>query len=1526
MLFSDVKTFYKVMLSVLLCAVSHPSDAVVDNYGREFVFALQPYSTYTSVSTDDGYYVAGLIINSRYGSAKGTVTIDGLGVSKNFFVEHGKSTTVTLPGEVFKLPNNQIADLAISVVADNDIAIHANSGDLGSIDSFLALPTSVLGSEYYVLSRSGTNPNGIHQPSQVSIVATENGTEVEITPSVAAIGHSAKVPFKVQLDKGQVYSLIASGTKDLTGTSVRGTSPVGVISGAACAYVLTSYCDKLSTMIPPMESWGTTFLAMPFAMRDTYVLRVLASTNYTKIAVNGVLVATLGAGKYFEMTLNSAAFVESSNPVLVAQYAPGKAYDGVADPLMMLVQSVSQQLHDYKVSTYTDGLTQMYNNPYSFALAPDSFFNLIVPDSDVGSLSIDGVLVEQSAYFDLNIPGYKGVYAEVVPPGETKKMLNSVSLTPGVRHFKADKPFVVQYYGYTNIKYRGSYVNAGAGAWGLPGGLLLSGSYQNNDTYLPNVNLVQQQDDLATVIASDNEDTNGNHILNAGEDINLNGIIDYRSEDLNNNNQLDPGEDINSNGMLDRDAGIYHLGLKDGSENVDMVLGEFAPGQEYVTFSLKLINPEMPGLGVVEVIDGGGNTVTQTIELIAAKAAFKNVKFVFTAANDRNAVDVGSFNTPPDMVHNAGNVTKYIWNVDSFNSTQIKPYNFELIVKEPAPGERHLVASNIELSYLDLNGNDVYEALGPQYVTVLPSVFQVNTHTDHAVYESDTHANITTTLTNLGEHQDTTGLRIVVKDSKGVDVGVVSSIQNVVVQPREVKRFSYDFYTGGIYAGQYEVVAEIINAAGEVVSSSSSDFSIVENYDASVVARVSADKYSYDLAEIVSISGHIENSAKNVTYENLVAKINMYSPDGELFWSNKDVLPQILPASIQDVNCFASLDDAGPGEYKISLTITDSDDELIASSEARFKVNSSADSGAGLVGEIAFDPLSGDILRTEYLNISAGVKNLGNTPVTNLPVTLVLVDPADKYIVAQWDSAVSTLAVQGDYSFSYDWRASVLAGTNYVAVLSAKFGDEQKVLASRKFVISEKIKSVFTKGVTGRLLILMDGEPKCRGGERPCINNVSIRPPQDDSYDVGHDRKKDADRYKPSPEEQRTFLETRLSEQGWSYSIVTNGDDFVREMRSNGYVAYALFSQRQKLDVQALHELRERVYRGEGLLVAGLHDEQNGHLDSSLGIRVNGKYTNVNSFTLLESPLSLTGDSHLAYSENAMRVEPVGAEVAARFDFKDCGHNIHVAGTVREACVGTDKGKHKNNNAAVTTYQYGLGHSVYAAFDLLAQAAAIQDENLLDDLLAASLVYSHPQDLETIQMSVVPLSLVVTNMGRYIDGRVLITLPEDVLMIDPGNAVMDTDGKAVWAYGLGSDESAKLDFWVSFPDTLTNLTFSAVIQTGHDPAWEDYGVTELHVRPSVYPGLYDVISDLSSLLDQNWQYRKALSELQHADRAMQHNMPTNALNHMLKATDALSRAKHERAGDIRVMVDNVIALYAQRLPTHGKDPGDKNNH
>src|SRR5690606_9233478 len=133
-------------------------------------------------------------------------------------------------------------------------------------------PTNTLGSEYYAFSyQTGTNAGTTS--SQFTILATQDGTTVEITPKAASRGGSlAGVTKTINLNKGDIYQY--QSAIDLTGSfiqSVGGCKPIAVFSGNTWA----AFCENGNPATPsggdniyqqmfPVAAWGKNFITAPF--------------------------------------------------------------------------------------------------------------------------------------------------------------------------------------------------------------------------------------------------------------------------------------------------------------------------------------------------------------------------------------------------------------------------------------------------------------------------------------------------------------------------------------------------------------------------------------------------------------------------------------------------------------------------------------------------------------------------------------------------------------------------------------------------------------------------------------------------------------------------------------------------------------------------------------------------------------------------------------------------------------------------------------------------------------------------------------------------------------------------------------------------------------------------------------------------------------------------------------------------------------------------------------------------------------
>lgn len=473
--------------------------------GKEFTFAFLPNIASGNLS---------LFITGPQ-DTNGVVEIPGLSFSKTFSITANVVTTVVLPSTAQSLNVDAKSQLGVRVVSQDNVTVYGLNQYQYTTDAFLALPIDALGLEYMALSYTTL------YPSQMVVTAAYDNTQVTITPSNQLNSHVAAIPFVITLNKGETYYLTSN--IDVSGSHILASAPIAVLAGVQCANIPVNayYCDHIVEMMTPISTWGKSFLTVPLATRTRgEVFRILAAENNTKINIDGVLKANLQRGKFYETVLTARSQIESSEPVLVAQYSPGTTFDGVtSDPFMMLIPPTEQFLNRYTFSTPATGFSK-------------NFVNVVMPSGAVDTLRLDGASLNAALFSPIGTSGFSGAQLPIA--------LGSHNLTS-----TNDVPFGIYVYGFADFD-----------SYGYPGGMSFAAINPVGDPYLPNARLVQVGDTIQG-LATDSEDVNANGILDAGEDLNGDTKIGRRSEDINGNGKLDAGEDVNGNGILDRDTGIF---------------------------------------------------------------------------------------------------------------------------------------------------------------------------------------------------------------------------------------------------------------------------------------------------------------------------------------------------------------------------------------------------------------------------------------------------------------------------------------------------------------------------------------------------------------------------------------------------------------------------------------------------------------------------------------------------------------------------------------------------------------------------------------------------------------------------------------------------------------------------------------------------------------------------------------------------------------------------------------------------------
>jgi len=257
---------------------------------------------------------------------------------QTFSLGANATQTLTLPPFfefVENTPPNQVNNLGFYITATAPIsAYYEIPGGICMCNPaiFSLKGKNALGDAFYVPFQTFTRNSGAgsHLPrphAAFDIVATENNTTIDITPTKAIVGHPANVAFSITLQRGQTWSGQAVGqlaADHPTGTKVVANKPVAitmkddllegnVFNGGFCR-------DLIGDQIVPVKRLGTRYVVQKGLIDGTEKAFVLATANGTTVSVNGTTVATLNAGQQAVVDIiANSYFIETSSPAYVLQ-------------------------------------------------------------------------------------------------------------------------------------------------------------------------------------------------------------------------------------------------------------------------------------------------------------------------------------------------------------------------------------------------------------------------------------------------------------------------------------------------------------------------------------------------------------------------------------------------------------------------------------------------------------------------------------------------------------------------------------------------------------------------------------------------------------------------------------------------------------------------------------------------------------------------------------------------------------------------------------------------------------------------------------------------------------------------------------------------------------------------------------------------------------------------------------------------------------------------------------------------------
>ena len=383
---------------------------------------------------DYEYYLR--IFVSAQEATEVTIENEKVGYKKTLSLGDNSIEKVIVPFEDFNVSEyGEVVNKSLHIVSEKNISVYAENYQESTCDASLILPTKSCGSYYIIqnnVSRSISSKYAF-MPSTFSVVAMEDDTEVEITPTLTTTDDKpANEPFKVTLNKGDVYQ-VANKEEDmgkgLSGSQVHALNgkKVTVFSGNRCTNVpdecTEGDSDILYDISYPVSSWGKNFVIIPFKGCNNDMIKCTACKNGTKIYKNGELLTTINALESYEFIVAEADGVfklETSEPVCTYQYMTSSLYltERNGGPSYQYVAPIEQAIDEITFTTIA------HNKIYSH------YLNIVIKTEDVESATLNG---------ETGFATFKAV--------DDTYSTASVKIDDGIYTLKAKNGFIANIYG-----------------------------------------------------------------------------------------------------------------------------------------------------------------------------------------------------------------------------------------------------------------------------------------------------------------------------------------------------------------------------------------------------------------------------------------------------------------------------------------------------------------------------------------------------------------------------------------------------------------------------------------------------------------------------------------------------------------------------------------------------------------------------------------------------------------------------------------------------------------------------------------------------------------------------------------------------------------------------------------------------------------------------------------------------------------------------------------------------------------------
>ncbi|MBI5043665.1 MAG: hypothetical protein HZC10_07535 [Nitrospirae bacterium] len=859
----------------------------------------------------------------------------------------------------------------------------------------------------------------------------------------------------------------------------------------------------------------------------------------------------------------------------------------------------------------------------------------------------------------------------------------------------------------------------------------------------------------------------------------------------------------------------------------------------------------------------------------AKSSNFNSVRLIDTISTANIDLDTSSFSKQPVSItqDTANNKTMIEWQFSSFSIGQLEKLNFDVILKNPIPGEDRLVNHKLELIYQDAAGNQIRKELPSQYVHVLNSNFNIIPTTDKIEYNANEQGIVNLTITNIGDMARTVDIHVNMVDSIGNMVSQITLIPNTTFNAGQTLTFpNITFSTGNTFSGPYQIQAtlyEQTNPAGR----GKTDIAIKSPIPSlGISSGITTDKTAYNANENVKIASIVTSTAQNYIYTNLTAKIKITNPNNQIITEYTRNIQTLMPNARSEGSFYFNTASNPPGIYNVIQEIYQGT-EKISQSAAAFTILSTAQTGIGIAGTITPNPKT--IIRWQPITINYNVTNIGNSNISDLNLKILIIDPETGNALIILTDTISQLSIGSTTTNLKTIPNLDLIATkkpkDYLIILQGALPAGAVTMASSYITVMPPLNiTKETKG-NARALIWLCKE-----------NNGHHQ-----SHETDNECKGETDPLEP-------IIKEALKQLGiYYYLIVYDKKDFEIYLRSNEFNTYLIFNDHEPIEDHIDEELTEHINAGKGIIAFFIKKEEehnnNDNNENSLpvfGVRFKG-YLPDEQRTLYLADTELTDADTITTSGKVEKTELLpnsSAQIMAYFN---------------------------DGTPAIITNTYGNGKAILYTFDLR-KTTETATQTQLTNLLKKAIKYTAPAKEPIISGGIIPVTIKIQSLGTAATLKIEEQLPPNATIITDSTAIRTGDVLS-WVINIAANETKEIAYYLIAPDAANITLNTSVYYLSTSSIYELYDQVQINIniKNSITQITAPIIEKLNSLIltdkkadEERQEIIKNLTELQNQiipqDKKDANKAWEEAIKKTLKAIEELK--------DIREQLQNANLL------------------